>query len=190
MRPRRPLRRAGLTFMPKFADAAVAAPGGMHLRQIKAAGHILVLFDASAAPTRLCTQAKAMKKSAEPSISDFVVIIVDDDVAVRNSLTFSLAIEGFTVRGYATGDELLHAGDLASCNCLVVDQKLPGLSGLDLIAKLRDRHIAAPAILITSHPSLWLRRRAEEAKVPIVEKPLLEDALLDRIHAVVGCTRD
>jgi FixJ family two-component response regulator len=113
-----------------------------------------------------------MKRRGESSISDFVVVVVDDDLAVRNSIKFSLEIEGLTVRTYATGDELLNAGDLASCNCLVVDQKMPGMSGLDLIAKLRDRHIAAPAILITSQPSLWLRQRAEKAAVPIVEKPL------------------
>ena len=162
--------------------------GGTHLRHIKAAGCILVLFAALAAPTSL--RMKAMKNRSRASISDFVVIVVDDDVAVRNSLTFSLAIEGFTVRGYATGDELLNAGDLASCNCLVIDQKLPGLEGLDLIAKVRDRHIAAPAILITSHPSLLLRRRAEVANVPIVEKPLLGNALLDSIHAVMDEARD
>jgi two-component system, LuxR family, response regulator FixJ len=129
-----------------------------------------------------------MKRRGESSISDFVVIVVDDDVAVRNSLKFSLEIEGLTVRAYATGYELLNAGDLTSCNCLVVDQKMPGMSGLDLIAKLRDRHIVAPAILITSRPSLWLRQRAEKAAVPIVEKPLLGNALLDRIRDVVGDT--
>ena len=119
-----------------------------------------------------------MKKQGESSISEVVVIVVDDDLAVRNSLKFSLEIEGFTVRGYATGDELLNAGDLTSCNCLVVDQKMPGLrlSGLDLIAKLRARHIAAPAILITSHPSLSLRQRADNDNALIVEKPLLGNA--------------
>jgi FixJ family two-component response regulator len=131
-----------------------------------------------------------MKRQGKSPVSDPVVIVVDDDLAVRNSLTFSLEIEGFTVRGYATGDELLEAGDLASCNCLVVDQKMPGLSGLDLIAKLRDRHIATPAILITSNPSLSLRQRAEKAAVPIVEKPLLGNVLLDRIHHAVGHLSD
>ncbi len=129
-----------------------------------------------------------MKTQGKLSVAGFVVIVVDDDLAVRNSLKFSLEIEGFIVRGYATGDELLNAGDLASCNCLVVDQKMPGLSGLDLIAKLRDRRIAAPTILVTSHPSLSLRQRAEKADVPIVEKPLLGNALLDRIRDAAGDT--
>ncbi len=77
------------------------------------------------------------------------------------------------------------ARHLGACNRLVVDQKMPGLSGLDLIAKLRDRRIAAPAILITGHPSM-LRQRAEKADVRIVEKPLPGDVLLAKIRDVVG----
>ena len=116
------------------------------------------------------------------STSEFVVLVVEDDLAVLNSLTFSLEIEGFKVHGYAMGEELLDADNLADCDCFVIDQKLPGMSGLELIAKLRDRHIDPPAILITSHPGSWLRKRAEKADIPIVEKPLLGNTLLDRIH--------
>ena len=58
------------------------------------------------------------------------------------------------------------------------------LAGLDLIALLRAREFNAPAILITSHPSASLRDRAAEARVPIVEKPLLGNALLDKIRDV------
>ena len=116
----------------------------------------------------------------------FVVIVIDDDPAVRHSLKFSLEIEGFTVRSYATGPELLSDGDLALCSCLIVDQNMPGMSGLDLIALLRARHVSAPAILITTHPSLWLRERAQKAGIPIVEKPLLGNALVDKIGDVLS----
>jgi two-component system, LuxR family, response regulator FixJ len=112
------------------------------------------------------------------------VVVVDDDPAVCNSLKFSLEIEGLTVRSYATGAELLRADDLALCSCLVVDQNMPGINGLDLIGLLRARHIVAPAILITSHPSPSLRERARTAGVPIVEKPLLGNTLLDTIRDV------
>jgi two-component system, LuxR family, response regulator FixJ len=60
------------------------------------------------------------------------------------------------------------------------------MNGLDLITLLRARRFAAPAILITSHPSPSLRARAHKAGVPIVEKPLLGNALLDKIRDVVG----
>ena len=108
-----------------------------------------------------------------------VVGIVDDDPAVRNSLKFSLEIEGFAVGVYANAEELLTENDLSRFRCLVIDQHLPGLSGLDLVTKLRERRVAVPVILITTHPSRAVAARAEKAAVPIVEKPLLGNALLD-----------
>jgi two-component system, LuxR family, response regulator FixJ len=111
-----------------------------------------------------------------------VVTIVDDDAAVCNSLKFSLELEGLEVRTFPGGAELLRASDVAACDCFVIDQKMPGMSGLELIGKLRDRNIAVPAILIISQPSAALSARAASAHVPIVEKPLLGNALLDRIR--------
>jgi two-component system response regulator FixJ len=115
-------------------------------------------------------------------------MVIDDDSGVRNSLKFSLEVEGFAVRTYANGTELLNAEDLMHCSCFVVDQNMPGVNGLDLIATLRTRRLSAPAILITSHPGPSLRARATEAGVPIVEKPLLNDVLLDKIRDLVGAT--
>jgi two-component system, LuxR family, response regulator FixJ len=126
-----------------------------------------------------------MKNQDNASNSGVVVIVISDDLAVRNSLKFWLEIEGLTVRGYVSGADLLDAGDLARCDCYVIDQKMSALSGLDLIAQLRDRHFAAPAILIASHPSRSLREQAEKADVPIVEKPLLGNGLLNKILDVV-----
>jgi two-component system response regulator FixJ len=126
-----------------------------------------------------------MQNRAELTLPAIVVIVTDDDVAVRKSLEFSLEIEGLAVRSYATGAELLSASDLELCDCFVIDQKMPGMSGLDVIAMLRDRRISAPAILITSQPSKSVRDRAEKAAIPIVEKPLLGNALIDKIRDVV-----
>ena len=126
-----------------------------------------------------------MKKQGELTVPGLVVMVIDDDLAVRKSLEFSLQIEGLTVRSYATGAELLSASDLDRCDCFVIDQKMPGMSGLELISTLRDRRISAPAILITSQPSVSVRERAQKADIPIVEKPLLGNALLDKIHDAV-----
>ena len=127
-----------------------------------------------------------MKNQGELSSSGVTVIVIGDDRAVRNSLTFWLEIEGLTVRSYATGAELLSAGELVRCDCLVIDQKTPAGNGLGLIAQLRGRHFSAPAILIASHPSPSLREQAERADVPIVEKPLLGNGLLDKIRDAIG----
>lgn len=111
-----------------------------------------------------------------------LIVVVDDDAAVRKSLKFSLEAEGFVVRTYARAEDLLNETLFPACRCLVVDQKLPGISGVDLIAELRNREISAPAILITTHPSSELKKRAAGAGIPIVEKPLLGSVLLDGIH--------
>jgi FixJ family two-component response regulator len=113
---------------------------------------------------------------------DSFVFVVDDDPAVLSSLKFSLELEGFLVRAYARPAELLDAGDLLDAGCLVLDYNLPEMTGLDLLQQLRDRHVAAPAVLITSHPTRVLRDRAAAAGVPIVEKPLFGSALTDRVR--------
>jgi two-component system, LuxR family, response regulator FixJ len=115
-----------------------------------------------------------------------LVIVVDDDRAVRNSLQFSLEVEGFAVRTFADAEELLQVNDLAAGSCLVIDHNLPGITGLDLIAELRQRHVVVPAILITSHPTRATIARARRAQVPIVEKPFLENALLDQIQLALA----
>jgi two-component system, LuxR family, response regulator FixJ len=115
-----------------------------------------------------------------------IVAVVDDDPAVCNSLKFSLELEGFRVRTYGSGPALLRAGDLEACDCFVIDQKMPSLSGLETIATLRSRSLSAPAILIVSDPSAVVGARAAAAKVPIVEKPFLGNALVERIREACG----
>jgi len=130
--------------------------------------------------------AKAMTPQSAPTRESPIVAVVDDDPAVCNSLKFSLELEGFTVRIYGSGAALLRAGDLAGYDCFVVDQKMPGLSGLETIATLRSRSLSTPAILIISEPTAAVSARAAAAKVPIVEKPFLGNALVDQIREACG----
>jgi FixJ family two-component response regulator len=111
-----------------------------------------------------------------------LIVIVDDDPAVRGALTFSLELDGFDVEACDSGEALLRHPLSARKTCLVIDQKLPGMSGLDALARLRARNVTAPAILITSNPQRALRDAARSAGVPIVEKPLLGDALVGDIR--------
>ncbi|MGZ8372001.1 MAG: response regulator [Rhodoplanes sp.] len=113
------------------------------------------------------------------------ILVVEDDDSLRHSLLFSLAVEGFAVRTYAKASELLGAAELPDRGCLVVDYNLPDMTGLDLVAQLRNRQVALPAILITTNPSGIVRRRTEEAGVPMIEKPLLDDSLINGILAVL-----
>jgi FixJ family two-component response regulator len=114
------------------------------------------------------------------------VLVVDDDPAVRNSLRFSLEIDGYQVRLFHSDKDVLDLDELPQSACLILDYNLPGANGLDLLAAMRARGYTSPAILITSHPPTGVRIRAAAAGVPIVEKPLLGDALIDAIHAAVG----
>jgi len=115
-----------------------------------------------------------------------VVVVIDDDPAVLGALKFSLELEGFQVAAYRSGSELLAETALPQSGCLVIDYKLPEMDGLDLLAALRRRNVLLPAILITSHPTTALRRRAAAATAPIVEKPLLGDALTNAIRSILG----
>ena len=130
-----------------------------------------------------------MEKHHDLAVQRGPVVIIDDDVAVRDSLKFSLEIEGFAVRLWASGLEFLNEPGPPTYGCLVVDQNMPGLSGLDLIAVLRDRKIFAPAILITSHPNRALRERAATAGIPIIEKPFLNGDLVNGIRQALAQSR-
>ena len=114
------------------------------------------------------------------------VLIIDADPAVRNSLKFALEVEGFSVRAYQTGAELLKDSEIPANGCLVVDYKLPEMNGLDLLVELRRRQVDLPAILITTQPNAAVRDRAARAGVPLIEKPLLNDMLFQGIRTALG----
>jgi two-component system response regulator FixJ len=124
----------------------------------------------------------AMTEDPKGAAKRPIIAVVDDDPAVCGSLKFVLELEGFAVRTYHSGAELLHAGDLNDCNCFVIDQRMPGMTGMELVEVLRDRLVLTPAILIISHANAALSARAQRAAVPIVEKPLLGNALVERIR--------
>ena len=111
-----------------------------------------------------------------------LVVIVDDDHAVRSSLKFALEAEGLHVRSHQSAANALVDPDLASAGCLVVDHYMPGMSGLDLVAELRQRHVSVPAILITARPSEDLRLRGMSSGcLQVLDKPLQDSALLDSV---------
>jgi two-component system, LuxR family, response regulator FixJ len=160
------------------------------LRNIKAIAADPVPYCASGLWRVRSSGCKLMKRQGESSATGPIVIVVDDDVAVRNSLKFSLEVEGFVVRAYPGGTELLKDAELQRAGCLVIDQNMSGMNGLEVVARLRARDVAVPAILMTSYPTAVLRERAAAAGVAIVEKPFLGAILVERIRDMVFHDRD
>jgi two-component system, LuxR family, response regulator FixJ len=120
---------------------------------------------------------------AEPKPS---IMVVDDDGALLNALTFGIEIEGYTVLPFASAESVLDLDPLPDVSCVIVDHRLPRMDGLYLVEVMRMRGLTAPAILMTSHPGPSLRARCGSQRIPIVEKPLLRDELSVAIHAAIG----
>ena len=118
----------------------------------------------------------------------YIVLVVDDDLAVRESLKFALELEGLAVRVCGSGEELLNYPDLPAARCVLLDYKMPVMDGLDVLEHLAARNMQIPVILITSRATNAVLRRARAAGVRcILEKPLLDGALLDCIQGAIGC---
>lgn len=115
-----------------------------------------------------------------------VVFFVDDDPAVAHAVQFSFDLEGLDVRRFKDAESLLACGPLPEKGCLILDYNLPGVDGLVLLERLRDNGVHLPAILITTNPRPNMRARAAAAGVPIVEKPLLTDALLSAVRSALA----
>lgn len=121
-----------------------------------------------------------------PGAVAHVVVLVDDHAALRTALAFNLELDGFVVRAFGSGEELLAAGLPEPPACLVFDYNLPGMNGLTLLQNLRDQGVGLPALLITSHPPRGLRDAVAQLGASIVEKPLLTDALARAIRAILA----
>ena len=109
------------------------------------------------------------------------VYIVDDDAAVRDSLRMLLESAGYAVQGFDTARSFLSDADLDR-GCLVVDIRMPGMSGLELQEELGRRGVALPVIVITGHGDVPLAVRAMTAgAVDFIEKPFDDQRMLDSI---------
>jgi FixJ family two-component response regulator len=111
------------------------------------------------------------------------VIVVDDDAAVRAALKFALEVEGFDVQLYDGPQAVLAAADLPKRGCLVIDYRMPAIDGIELVAELRRRKVALPAILITPRVTRALRDLARRSGLTrVLEKPLNDAVLVENIR--------
>jgi two-component system response regulator FixJ len=108
--------------------------------------------------------------------------VVDDDQAVREGLSALLTAKGYAVRLYASAEALLDAGPHGRPGCMVVDVRMPGMSGLELQRELKRRGETMPLIVITGHGDVPVAVAALKAgAVDFLEKPFDSDVLLAAI---------
>ena len=115
------------------------------------------------------------------------VFVVDDDADVRKSLTQLLEGVGWSVRAYATATEFLEGYDPSRLGCLLLDVRLPGMSGIQLQETLQQRGIAIPVIIVTGHGDVPTAVAAmKRHALDFVEKPFRAQPLLDRVYQALA----
>jgi FixJ family two-component response regulator len=120
----------------------------------------------------------------EASLNTGTVYIVDDDEAVRSALSMLLRSVGLHVQTFDSGQAFLDAYQSEGPGCLVLDVRMPGMSGLELQERLKSREFTIPIIIITGHGDVPMAVRAMKAgAVDFVEKSSYNDqALLERVQ--------
>lgn len=115
-----------------------------------------------------------------------LIAIVDDDDSMRSALQGLLKAVGLAAQAFASGEEFLNSGQQRQTACLIADIRMPGMSGLELQAKLNAEHCRIPTIFITAHGDARLRMQALRAgAVEFLAKPFDDEALLESVRGAL-----
>ena len=115
-----------------------------------------------------------------------LIAIVDDDQSVTDALRDLLESDGLSVRCFASGEGFLESGLRSKVACLIADIRMPGISGLELQAKLKADKCSPPIIFITAHGDARLRMQAMRAgAVEFLTKPFDHQLLLERVRTTL-----
>jgi FixJ family two-component response regulator len=115
-----------------------------------------------------------------------LIAIVDDDDLMRDALQGMLKAVGLPARAFASAEEFLESGQHHQTACLIADIRMPGMSGLELQARLNTEQCRIPTIFITAHGDAKMRMQALRAgAVEFMAKPFDDEVLLDRVRAAL-----
>jgi FixJ family two-component response regulator len=115
-----------------------------------------------------------------------LVAIVDDDDSMRTAIDGLLKAVGLPARAFGSAEEFLESGQQHQASCLIADIRMPGMSGLELQAKLNAERCRIPIIFITAHGDAKLRIQALRAgAVEFLSKPFDEEVLLESVRAAL-----
>jgi FixJ family two-component response regulator len=116
-----------------------------------------------------------------------LIAVVDDDELVRGALQRLLKASGFGAVSFGSAEDLLKSGQFPDIACLIVDIRMPGMSGLELQAKLKAERCRIPIIFITAHGDAKMRTQAmRDGAVKFLAKPFDNTVLLEAVHAALG----
>ncbi|MGB5343923.1 MAG: response regulator transcription factor [Thermoanaerobaculia bacterium] len=122
-----------------------------------------------------------------PQPSPATVFVVDDDEAVRDSLALLLRSVELAVATFSSANEFLDSYDPAAPGCLILDVRLPGMSGLELQQRLADDGADLPIVFITGHGDVPMAVRAmRRGAVDFLQKPFSDQELLDRVQQALA----
>jgi two-component system, LuxR family, response regulator FixJ len=114
------------------------------------------------------------------------VHVIDDDEALRDSLTFLLRTARLDVQSYPSAAAFLEALPEANLSCVITDVRMPGMSGIDLLRRLRERKISVPVIVITGHGDIPLAVEAMRiGAIDFLEKPFDDEVLIASVKAAL-----
>ena len=116
-----------------------------------------------------------------------IVHIIDDDDALRDSLTFLLSSAGIEAKSYDSAGTYLNDPQRGTCGCIITDVRMPGMSGIDLLRKLKSDGVSVPVIVMTGHGDVPLAVEAMKlGALDFIEKPFDDDALLASVRSALG----
>jgi two-component system, LuxR family, response regulator FixJ len=123
--------------------------------------------------------------------NDPIVHVIDDDDAARDALRFLLSAANFSVRTYASAKAFLDAIPTAEAGCVITDVRMPEITGLELLRRLKGRGIGWPVIVITGQADVPIAIEAiKSGAVDFIEKPYNAEALLDAVSIALGGQAD
>jgi len=115
-----------------------------------------------------------------------LISIVDDDESIREAIQSLLRSVGFKAKTFASAEQFLQSDQIENTACLILDVRMPGMSGLELQRRLMATQCRIPIVFVTAHGDEEARSRAlQEGAVEFLLKPFSEEALLNAIQAAL-----
>jgi len=120
-------------------------------------------------------------------IDENMIHIVDDDIAIRNSLSLLMKSEAMQSQAYESAEDFLNNYKHTKSECLLLDIRMPGMSGLELLEELKKRELHIPVIFITGHGDVAMAVQAMRAgATDFIEKPFISNYLIQRVKDCIN----